>query len=446
MRLRHTGFNASIYATILLLTSILLSACTIPGQSGAAPTDPDVTTITVWSFEPPGAPWIDAYIKEFEEQHPDIKINYTALPEDEYQTKVATALAAGNPPDVAVIENKGWMKGGQVVELSEQLALWNVNPDDFNPGGIGRITLQGNIDEGIYAVGDFLGANVLFYNKDMFDAAGLEYPPVDRSLTWPEFDELCRQLAKPSENPVEAIYGCNVPAYSFGIWTKWIYGEDGRTAIGNINSPEMVQAWNLGTALVREGMAPNASVMEAFASGGSDMFAQGKLAMTQSDFSEAAKFTAEGVNFGVAPFWVLTGSESFVDTWTAPWGTFVNSPHPDEALEFIRFLATDAQRIRPQVSSDPPFSSAVAEEINWGEGDPIKEQYLQVLQQAKPQGPPPHPFFVLPEGAYDADEIFRLMTIEGQTEAQPLLDAEAEKTQPLLDEGWQLWEELGQTE
>ena len=50
---------------------------------------------------------------------------------------------------------------------------------------------------------------------------------------------------------------------------------------------------------------------------------------------------------------------------------------------------------------------------------------------------------MLPEGAYDADEIFRLMTIEGQTEAQPLLDAEAEKTQPLLDEGWRLWEELG---
>jgi hypothetical protein len=86
----------------------------------------------------------------------------------------------------------------------------------------------------------------------------------------------------------------------------------------------------------------------------------------------------------------------------------------------------------------------VAEEINWGADDPIKQQYLEVLQQAKPQGPPPHPFFVLPEGAYDYGEIFRLMTVEGQTDAQPLLDAEAEKTQPLLDEGWRLWDELGQ--
>jgi multiple sugar transport system substrate-binding protein len=428
-----------------VLASIILSACAPAApQEGAAPADADVTTISIWSFEPPGAPWIDAYIKTFEEQHPDIKINYSSFPEDEYQTKVATALAAHTPPDVAVIENKGWMKSGRVVELSEHFALWGVDPEDFNPGGVGRITLQGNLDEGIYAVGDFLGANVLFYNKDMFDAAGLEYPPVDRSLTWPEYADLCRALAKPSRNPTEAIYGCSVPINSFGIWTKWLYGEDGRQAIGNINSPEMVEAWNLGTALVREGMAPNASIMEAFPAGVSDMFAQSKLAMTQSDFSEATKYQAEGVNFGVAPFWVLTGSESFVDTWTAPWGTFVESPHPEEALEFIKFLATDAQRIRAEVSSDPPFSTAVAEEINWGEGDPIKQQYLQVLQQAKPQGPPPHPFFVMPEGAYDAGELFRLMTLEGQTDAKPLLDAEAEKTQPLLEEGWRLWEELGQ--
>mgnify|MGYP007113033706 CR=1 FL=1 len=38
------------------------------------------------------------------------------------------------------------------------------------------------------------------------------------------------------------------------------------------------------------------------------------------------------------------------------------------------------------------------------------------------------------------------VTIEGQTDAQPLLDAEAEKTQPLLDEGWRLWEELGEAQ
>jgi multiple sugar transport system substrate-binding protein len=443
MSFRRTGMNRLLPIVVLLLSSLILSACSVPDQTSTASTDPNVTTITVWSFEPPGAPWIDAYIREFEEQHPDIKIEYSPFPEDEYQTKVATALAAHNPPDVAVIENKGWAKGGLVVDLTDHLALWGVNPVDFNQGGLGRGTLEGDISTGIFGVGDFLGANVLFYNKGMIDAAGLEYPPVDRSLTWPEYAELCRALAKPADNPTETIYGCAVPIYGFGIWTRWLYGEDGHTAIGNINSPEMVEAWNLGTALVRDGIAPNAAALDAFG-GVADLFAQGKLALTQSDFTAASFFEENGINFGIAPFWVLSGSESFVDTWTAPWGTFVESPHPEEALEFIRFLATDAQRIRTETSSDAPLSMAVAAEINWGAGDPIKEQFLEVLKLAKPQGPPPHPFFVMPEGAYDAGEIFRLMTVEGQTDAKPLLDAEAEKTQPLLEEGWRLWEELGQ--
>jgi multiple sugar transport system substrate-binding protein len=432
------------------LLSLVLAACgssaapettNSAGEGEAAPpVDPDA--LSIWSYLPPDDPSVAAYIDEFQQQHPEIEVSYTPFPEDEYQTKINTALSAHAPPDVAIIENKAWMKAGLVVELSDFLDQWGVDPADFNPGGVGRITLSGELGEGIYGIGDFLGGNILVYNKSMFDAAALEYPPADRSLTWPQFAELCRALAKPSRNPAEAVYGCSVPEWSFGIWSKWVFGEDGHQAIGNLNSPEMIEAWNLGTALVREGMAPSASVMEAFPAGESDMFAQGKIAMTWSDFSEVPKYQAQNIQFGLAPFWVISGSDSFVDTWTAPWGTFTESQHRDAALEFLKFIATDAQRIRAQVSADPPFNMAVADELQWGQGDPVKEQYLIVLKQAKPQVfvPP------LPEGAYAADEIYRLMTIEGQTDAQPLLDAEAEKTQPLLEEGWRLWEELGQGE
>jgi ABC-type glycerol-3-phosphate transport system substrate-binding protein len=98
MRLRQLGFKRSIFSLVLLLLSIMLAACPAPSQEGAASEDSATTTLSVWSFEPPGAPWITAYIEAFEEQHPDIKIEYSSLPEDEYQTKVATALAAHNPP------------------------------------------------------------------------------------------------------------------------------------------------------------------------------------------------------------------------------------------------------------------------------------------------------------------------------------------------------------
>ena len=161
--------------------------------------------------------------------------------------------------------------------------------------------------------------------------------------------------------------------------------------------------------------------------------------MTWSDFTETSKYQANGIDFGLAPFMVLDGAESFVDTWTTPWGTFTQSKHPQEALAFLRFIATDGQRIRAETSADPPLSTKVAQELEWGAGDPIREQYLRVLQQAKPQPFVPE----LPEGTYDAREIYRKMTTAGQTDAAPLLDEEAMKTQPELDKAWQEWEELG---
>ena len=91
------------------------------------------------------------------------------------------------------------------------------------------------------------------------------------------------------------------------------------------------------------------------------------------------------------------------------------------------------------MSADPPLSLKVAREINWGAGDPITEQYLEVLEtSAKAQVfvPP------LPEGAYDPVEIYNKMTVQGETDAEPLLDAAAKKTQPLLDRAWKDWEAL----
>src|SRR5690242_20198395 len=102
-RLQHKGLNVVFCLIALFWLGAIMSACAVPGQQSAAPADPNVTTITVWTFEVPGAPWIDAYIKKFEEQHPDIKVEFSSLPEDDYQTKVATALSAHAPPDVAII-------------------------------------------------------------------------------------------------------------------------------------------------------------------------------------------------------------------------------------------------------------------------------------------------------------------------------------------------------
>ncbi len=453
----------------LLCLSLLLAACgsttggppgsqdagppgaedTAPGASGEPAAEPtevvsgdtgDPNVISIWSYLDPADPSVKAYIERFQEQNPGVTIKYTAYPEDDYQDKVNAALAAQSPPDVAIIENRGWMKAGAVEELSDELKAWGVDVADYNPGGMARTAPEGKIDAGVYAIGDFLGGNVLFYNKALFDQAGLPYPSADKSLTWKEYDQICRALGKPDPDPTKTVYGCSVPFWAFDIWSIWAWGEDGRQATGNMNSPEMVEAWEIGTKLVRDGLAPSASMLQTFPAGESDMFAQGKLGITWSDFTESAKYEEQGINFGLAPFMVHEGSELFVDTWTAPWGTFTQSKRKEQALKFLQFIATDAQRIRVETSSDPPLATSVAKELEYGKDDPIKQQYFQVLQQARPQVFVPGDLF--PDGIWDKEEIYRKLTTGGETDVKALLDAEAEKAQAALDTAWQEWEKL----
>jgi len=401
------------------------------------PYDGPPVELSIWMY-PQDEGSLKAYKKAFEKKHSNIKLKYVTYPEENYITKINVALQAHNPPDVAIIEEIAWMKAGLVADLAPFYGAWGISIEDFAPGGVDRITLEEVSNKNIFGVGDFLAGNIIVYNKDLFDQAGAEYPPADRSLEWPEYAELVRQVAQPDSDPTRRVYGGSAPDFGFGLWERWIYGPDGRQTIGYMDSSEHVEAWNLGTALVRDKVAPSSQVTATVTE--PDLFTQKRIAMTWTDFTFVQDYRAAGIDFGLAPWQVIRGSDSFVDTWTAAWGTFVESKHLHAALTFLQFLGTAAQRIRAQVSADPPLSLKVANEITWGAGDPIKEQYLQVLEvAAKPQVfVPPQP-----EGAYEPAEVYNKMTVQGQTDAGPILKAEAKRTQPILDRAWKDWEALG---
>ena len=188
-----------------------------------------------------------------------------------------------------------------------------------------------------------------------------------------------------------------------------------------MNSPEMVHAFDVAAGLIRDKMAPSPQLLEAASE--SDLFASGRLGITWSDFTETPKYVENGVDFGIAPFYVIKDGENFVDTWTSPWGTFTDSEDKELALAFLEFIATEAQRIRPTVSADPPLSMTVAEEIGYGQDDPVKAAYLDVLAStAKPQ-------VFVPPGveAWDPAEVMRLLVDEGRTDTQAILDAQAQR-------------------
>ena len=221
--------TTSIRAAGIIATAILVMACgnrggadatTEPsadgGQTGgsAAPgASSGLTgTLDVWT-QPQGDDEraIKAIGQAFEEAHPGVEFKLLVIGEDTYVTKVNTAIQAKAPPDIAPLEDRTWMQAGKVVRLDDKLVEWGVDVADFNPGGIGRGTPKGTLESGLYGVGEFLGGNILVYNKALLDAAGVAHPAADRSLSIDEYAALCRAVAKPDPDPNKAIFGCSMP-------------------------------------------------------------------------------------------------------------------------------------------------------------------------------------------------------------------------------------------
>lgn len=426
---RHRQLRAAAFAAAILI--VLLSAC-LGGRRGDD--GGDAGTLSVWMF-PQGDDEvaINAIIDAFEAQSDGMEVELIVYPEDEYQTKINTALVAGAPPDVAIIENRNWMKVGYVVELTDKLDEWGVSIEDYSPGGLARGAVEGDPTQGVYGIGTFLGGYPIVYNKALLDEAGVEHPSADESMTWAEYDELCRELGRPHEDPTQALYGCMVNADPYQYFPR--YGPDGRTAEGYMNAPELAEAFEIGAQLINDGFAPDVGILETISS--TDLFAEGRIAMSFSDFSAVPTYQESDIDFGMAPMVVAEGQEDFVDTWTAPWGTFTESPHPEQALQFLEFIATEAQRVQMETTPDPPLSTKVAEEAGYGDDDPIKAEFLQVLENARAG------VFTPPgEEQWDPDEVLRLLTVEGETDAQPIVDDMAARAQEQLDEVWARWEDL----
>lgn len=173
---------------IFLLSGLLLSALTLSGCGTAAPEEYSVQSIEIWGVFDDS----DAYrsaLSAYKEVNPFVKnITYRKLPVESYKDDLVNALAAGKGPDIFMIRNS-WRSAFEdktapapealLPERAYRDALVDVAASDF----IGT-------DGKIYGVPLSVDSLALYYNKDIFNAAGISRPPE----TWDEVVEAARIL------------------------------------------------------------------------------------------------------------------------------------------------------------------------------------------------------------------------------------------------------------
>lgn len=143
----------------------------------------------------------DAYaslVDAFHEAHPEIHVEMAHIPSDsDYRSRLVTDFAAGTAPDITLM-NYRRIPSFAAQELLEPVGPYLddsdlISAEDFYPATIEAFTWKGTL----LCVPQNISSLVVYYNEDLFDAAGLDYPPDD--WNWDDFVNTAVALTQDSD-------------------------------------------------------------------------------------------------------------------------------------------------------------------------------------------------------------------------------------------------------
>ncbi len=166
-----------LYVTLLLLLSIVVTACAPPAAPAMESMGEDKITISYWYDPPQGGEGATCYqenvIDIFNEESETIFVDAVAQPEAWNATR--TALAAGEGPDVVRTPGPSFVfelaQAGQLLPLDDY-----VNSEGWDDLFVDWALSLGEVDGTIYSLADELETLVLYYNKTLFETKGWSPP------------------------------------------------------------------------------------------------------------------------------------------------------------------------------------------------------------------------------------------------------------------------------
>ncbi len=396
---------------LLLIAVLVLVGCAGPAEEPAGE-EPAVEEPEPAAEEPVEVIWYvrtndteqpweqEVVIPDFEAKHPNIKINLTIVTWDDFDTKMQTMIAAGTPPDIwshwGPSGFADYVIRGLAADLTPYIEQDNYDTSDFIPEVLDIYTIDGKI----YGLPFLTTASFIFYNKDLFDAAGVEYPTSDwddTSWTWDAFVEKCGEMTQVTGDPETDIYGCNL-----GFWPNdaylWLWGNDlypdeaystGFASEAFFDTPAAEASLQARQDMVWDlGYMPDPATADALGAGGG-LFEGQKVAMNLTGGWGWWNYTGltEEFNWGAAALpYGAPGRRAVV--FTDPWMMSAKTDHPEEAWEFLKYLVSpEAQKVWMETTGAPPVRQSLAE--GWYSQFPsmspeeVKENHLGGLKHGR---------------------------------------------------------------
>lgn len=195
----------------LLVIAFALTACGAPATEPPAAAEP--VTITWWHIttKDPGLSDWQKMADDYMAAHPNVKIEITVLENEAFKTKLTTVMQSNDPPDIFQSWGGGTfnqqVEAGLLKDITADLNADTAWKDSFAPGALGVYSHQGKN----YGVPWDMGMVGFWYNKDLFEQAGIEAPPT----TWTEFLEAVQKLKDAGITPISIGEGDKWPGMHF---------------------------------------------------------------------------------------------------------------------------------------------------------------------------------------------------------------------------------------
>lgn len=320
--------------TVAAITGAMAVTALAPMTAQAAG---DTLTVAIWDNGQRAG--LEEIMNDFTEAT-GIKTEIQVVEWGSYWTLLEAGASGGEMPDVFWMHSNEavrYMANDILLDLTDKIAESDKLEMDKFPEDI-REMYQWN--DKTYAVPKDVDTIAIWYNKDMFDEAGIEYP--DGSWTWDEFYDIAEKLTK--EDGSQFGFAAN-PSNEQDTWMNIIYSMGGSVLTednkSGFDDPNTIKAMNFVDKCIKNVMPPAATMSET----GTDvLFSSGKVAMISqgswmvSGFKDN-DFIVEHADVARLPKDAETGRSVSLYNGLG-WAASANTSMPDEAFQLIEWLGT----------------------------------------------------------------------------------------------------------
>jgi multiple sugar transport system substrate-binding protein len=307
--------------------------------TAAAPETGNINlTVSGWTSTPAEDALVQQNLQNFEKLHPNIHITWAPITGD-YPTKMRANIASNTVPDVFYLQpamSNEYISGGKLLNLSPYMARDGVKASDYYSALLNPFVCTSGQVYGLPKDWSSLG---VFYNKQMFQAAGLPFPSAN--WTWSDFQHDAQVLTKNPGTP-NGVYGVVLSA-DLSRWGAFLL-EDGGSVLNKdgtqaaFNNSVGVDALNFYDSFFKNNTGALPTTVGAGWNG--EAFGKQRAAMVieGSWLIPYLSSTYPNVQYGIAPIPIAPNGKRADLTFTNAWAAYSGTKYPDAAWELIKYM------------------------------------------------------------------------------------------------------------